>query len=151
MREESFSLQRTLEANFLNVELPPDAQMDEISIRVIENDCPDFLIPFKVLNRNGEMVLKYKLINTVALEYSDRKVNKQYFVKMYRSLLFPFIKGGDWFLDYHNFCIDPKYIFLDRQGINISLIYIPEKSFRYEDAEILNFFKTPCEIDLLRF
>lgn len=142
MREESFSLQRTLEANFLNVELPPDAQMDEISIRVIENDCPDFLIPFKILNRNGETILKYKLINTVALEYSDRTVSKQYFVKLYRSLLTPFIKGGDWFLDYHNFCIDPKYIFLDRQGINISLIYIPEKSFRYEDAEILNFFKT---------
>lgn len=141
MNEENFSLQSTLEANFLNIELPENPQIDKIVDKVLKEDKPDFLIAYRDININGRITLKYKLINTVALAYSDRNLTKNQFIKLYMSLLNPFIKGKDWFLDYHNFCIDEKYIFLDKQTMKASYIYVPEMSYRNKDEDIIYFLK----------
>lgn len=141
MNEENFSLQSTLEANFLNIELPENPQIDKIVDKVLKEDKPDFLIAYRDININGRITLKYKLINTVALAYSDRNLTKDQFIKLYMSLLNPFIKGKDWFLDYHNFCIDEKYIFLDKQTMKASYIYVPEMSYRNKDEDIIYFLK----------
>lgn len=141
MNEEKFLLQSTLEANFLNIELPENPQIDKIVDKVLKEDKPDFLIAYRDININGRITLKYKLINTVALAYSDRNLTKDQFIKLYMSLLNPFIKGKDWFLDYHNFCIDEKYIFLDKQTMKASYIYVPEMSYRNKDEDIIYFFK----------
>jgi hypothetical protein len=141
MREDTFSLQSSLEANYLNIELQEPIQMDEIAVRVIKEDCPEFLIPFRMVNINDKVTLKYKLINTTALEYSNKNLHKKEFVRLYLNLLTPFIKGKDWFLDYHNFCIDSRYIFIDKQKTNVHFIYVPENSYRNTDEEILQFFK----------
>ena len=66
MNEENFSLQSTLEANFLNIELPENPQIDKIVDKVLKEDKPDFLIAYRDININGRITLKYKLINTVA-------------------------------------------------------------------------------------
>lgn len=141
MREETFTLQSTLEANYLNIELQESVCLDEIAVHVIKEDCPDFLIPFHTVNVNDRTMLKYKLINTIALEYSGRELFKKEFVKLYLDLLTPFIEGKDWFLDYHNFCIDPRYIYLDRQNACARFIYVPAASYRNSDEDILQFFK----------
>lgn len=141
MREDTFSLISSLEANYLNIELQEPVRLDEIAVHVIKEDCPDFLIPFRILNINNRVTLKYKLINTIALEYSDRHLYKQEFVRLYLNLLTPFIKGKDWFLDYHYFCIDSRYIYIDKMNSNVCFIYIPEKSYRNTDEEILRFFQ----------
>ncbi len=44
-------------------------------------------------------------------------------------------------LDYHNLCIDPQYVFLDRMTGKAFFLYIPEASARNTDEEILQFFK----------
>jgi hypothetical protein len=141
MREDTFSLQSSLEANYLNIELQEPIQMDEIAVRVIKEDCPEFLIPFRMVNINDKVTLKYKLINATALEYSNKSLHKKEFVRLYLNLLIPFIKGKDWFLDYHNFCIDSRYIFIDKQKTNVHFIYVPENSYCNTDEEILQFFK----------
>ena len=141
MNKESFSLQSTLEANFLNVILPENPEIDEIAEKVIREDRPDFLIAYRDVNINGNITLKYKLINTIALAYSDRNMTKDQFIVLYMSLLNPFIQGKDWFLDYHNFCIDERYIFLDKQTMKASYIYVPEASFQNRDEDIVQFFK----------
>lgn len=141
MKEENFSLQSSLEGNYLNIALPLTAEVDEIAVRVMEEDCPDFLIPFRLVTVNGSTNLRYKLINTIALAYSDRNLSKQQFVKLFMDLLTPFMKGKDWFLDYHNLCIDPRYVFINKMNNGVSLIYVPENSYRYSDEEIKKFFK----------
>lgn len=141
MKEENFSLQSSLEGNYLNIALPLAAEVDEIAVRVMEEDCPDFLIPFRIVTVNGSTNLRYKLINTIALAYSDRNLSKQQFVKLFMDLLTPFMKGKDWFLDYHNLCIDPRYVFINKMNNGVSLIYVPEDSYRYSDEEIKKFFK----------
>lgn len=141
MKEENFSLQSSLEGNYLNIALPLAAEVDEIAVRVMEEDCPDFLIPFRIVTVNGSTNLRYKLINTIALAYSERNLSKQQFVKLFMDLLTPFMKGKDWFLDYHNLCIDPRYVFINKMNNGVSLIYVPENSYRYSDEEIKKFFK----------
>lgn len=141
MNEENFSLQSSLEGNYLNIALPLQAEVDEIAVRVMEEDCPEFLIPFRIVTVNGSTNLRYKLINTIALAYSERNLSKQQFVKLFMDLLTPFMKGKDWFLDYHNLCIDPRYVFINKMNHGVSLIYVPENSYRYSDEEIKKFFK----------
>ena len=41
MNHENFTLQSSLEANYLNVQLQEPMRLDEIAIRVIKQDCPD--------------------------------------------------------------------------------------------------------------
>lgn len=142
MDKSNFNLQNSLEANYLNITLSEDALLDEIAIKVIKNDCPDFLLPFHVVNRNDRFSLKYKLMNTIALAYSNLTLKKDEFLKLYMALLTPFIKGADWFLDYHYICIDPVYVYLSRELSNVSYLYIPETSYRNSDDEVLGFFKS---------
>ena len=139
---ENFSLQSSLEANYLNIKLQEPIQLDEIAIKVTKDDCPDFLIPFKTVEINGSVSLKYKLVNTIALEYASMNFTKAEFVRLYMNLLTPFIKGKDWFLDYHNICIDTRYIFWSKKNSEVLYIYVPEMSYRNSDEDIFAFFKS---------
>ena len=141
MNSGNFMLQNSLEANYLNIRLDPGDRLDEIAVKVIQKDCPDFLIPFRMVSVNEETGLKYKLINTVALEYAEMTLPKALFVQLYLNLLEPFVKGKDWFLDYHNFCVDPRYVYVDKHTYQAFYIYVPVCSFRSEDQQILDFFK----------
>lgn len=141
MKNDNFALESSLGANYLTVRLQDTAQLDEIAVNVITEDCPKFLIPFRIVNVNDSSFLKYKLVNTIALEYCNTTVRKAGFVRMYLSLLAPFVKGNDWFLDYHSFCIDKQYVFLDKMAETAYFIYIPEVSYRNTENEILQFFK----------
>ncbi|MCM1467075.1 MAG: DUF6382 domain-containing protein, partial [Alistipes sp.] len=140
MNNENFNVQSTLEGNYLIVTLQEQAVFDEIAINVINNDCPSFLIPFKIQNFNDQISLKYKLVNTIALEYMELNCTKKEFIKLYLNLLLPFVKGNDWFLDYHNFCLNPQYIYIDKK-YEAYYIYIPEKSYVSSENEIIDFFK----------
>lgn len=141
MKSENFVRQSSLEGNYLNVPLQEPVQLDEIVIKVVKQDCPEFLIPFRIVEINDSMSLRYKLTDMIALEYTDRTLHKAKFIRLYKNLLAPFMKGNDWFLDYHNLCIDSKYIFLDKMNTLAHFIYIPEHSCRNTDEEILQFFK----------
>ena len=140
MNSEKFMLQSSLEANYLNIQPDNPVKLDEIAIKVIKNDCPDFIIPFRITDINEQVIIKYKLLNATALEYAEIFVSKQEFIKMYLKLLAPFINGRDWFLNYHNLCVDTRYVFLDRHFNNAYFIYVPEESFTSSDEEITAFF-----------
>ena len=141
MNSANFSVQSSLEANFLNIQLEEPINIDEIAMKTINNDCPDFLIPFQLLEVNGSTQLRYKLINTIALEYIDTTYTKKDFIKLFMNLLNPLIKGNEWFLDYHCFCIDPQYVYIDRISNLVLYIYVPEASYKNTDQDIFNFIK----------
>ena len=141
MNSTNFSVQSSLEANFLNIKLDDPINIDEIAMKTINNDCPDFLIPFQLLEVNGSTQLRYKLINTIALEFIDTTYTKKDFIKLFMNLLNPLIKGNEWFLDYHCFCINPQYVYIDRISNLVLYIYIPEASYKNTDQEIFNFIK----------
>lgn len=137
-----FSLQSSLDGNYLNVPLHDKSELDEIAVSVLREDCPDFLIPFRLMSQNDNDFLRYKLINAIALKYSNLRMSKADFVEMYLNLLAPFLKGKDWFLNYHNICIDKTYVYLNKDLTQAFYIYIPVKSCCNSDKEIICFFQT---------
>lgn len=141
MNFENFELQSSFEANYLNVYLGEPVNLDEIAIRTIENDSPDFLIPFKITDINGRSMFRYRLINTVALEYADKSMSGVDFLQFSIQVLKPFVKGRDWFLDYHFICINPVYVFVERNYGGVKYIYIPEAEYINTDSDILEFLK----------
>lgn len=142
IHSKDFNVQSSLEANYLNVPLDDSVELDEIAVKVLIEECPDFLIPFRVMSHDGMEFLKYRLLNSVALKYCNLRLSSSAFTQMYLSLLRPFLEGKDWFLNYHNLCIDKSYVYLSKDLTTVSYIYIPDKSYRNSNEEILAFFQS---------
>lgn len=141
MKEYNFQMQSALDGNYVNIVLPASCRQDRIAVRVIKESCPEFLLPFGMTDINDQVTLKYKVPNAVALKYLNGSFTKQMFLDFYAGLLEPFVRGYDWFLDYHYVCIAPDYIYVDKQTIKSGFLYIPEQSYRNTDEEIVDFLK----------
>lgn len=141
MNSENFVIQNSFDANYLSAQLDSGDKLDEIAVKVIQNDCPEFLIPFRLTTVNDRVSLKYKLVNTVALEYADMTLAKAIFLQLYLNLLQPFVKGKDWFLDYHRYCVDARYVYVDKHTYNVYYIYVPVDNFHSTDQEIFDFLR----------
>lgn len=134
--------EHSLEANYLKVKCPVSEQVDEIALKVIRNDKPEFLLPLRTIMINNTLELRYTMGNQIALAYSNLMLRKDQFLKLYQGLLLPFVQGNDWMLDYHNFCIDLGHVFIDKNGKDVYFLYIPTAAGRNSDDEIIDFFRT---------
>lgn len=141
MNEHGFQMQSALDGNYISIALPASCRQDKIAVRVIKESCPEFLLSFGMTDINDRVTLKYKVPNAVSLKYMNGSFTKQMFVDFYEGLLEPFVRGYDWFLDYHYVCVIPDYIFVDKQTIRSQFLYIPEQSYRNTDEEIIDFLK----------
>ncbi len=141
MGDYEFQMQSALDGNYINLVLRVPCKQDKIAVRVIKENCPKFLLPFGITEINDEVTLKYKVPNAVSLKYMGGSFTKQMFLDFYEGILEPFMRGYDWFLDYHYICLVPDYIYVDKQTIRSSFLYIPEQSYRNTDEEIINFLK----------
>ena len=135
-----FSLVSSAEANYLNVTPAPDAVYDEIAVRMLMEDCPAFLLPMQIMELNGNITLRYRLVNATALKYSiDAALTRRQYLRLAIDLLEPFITCRDWFLDYHSICIDPQYILRNKSTGAFLYAYLPADTMRATDEEILSF------------
>lgn len=142
MNTAGFSIQKTIEANYLTITFDAEPEFDEISIKALNTETPDFLLPFTMTSSNGVISFRYKLKNFIALEYAaDYSSQKKDFIKLFKGLITPMLEGKDWFLDYHYLCIDPRYVYVDRESGKAYFIYVPEKSYANTDDEIFAFLK----------
>lgn len=141
MNNYNIQMQNALDGNYVTIDLQMPCELDKIAIRVMKENWPDFLLRFSMMDMNNEITLKYKIPNAVSLKYMSESFTKQMFLTFYGGLLEPFIKGYDWFLDYHYICIITDYIYIDKRTAKPSFLYIPEKSYRNTDEEIADFFK----------
>lgn len=134
--------EHSLEANYLKVKCPVSEQVDEIALKVIRNDKPEFLLPMRTIMINNTTELRYTMGNQIALAYSNLMLRKDQFLNLYQGLLVPFVRGNDWMLDYHHFCIDLGHVFIDKNGKDVYFLYIPTSEGRNTDDEIIEFFRT---------
>lgn len=139
MNTSGFAINSSFEGNYLMVDLPAEPKIDTIAWKAINNDCPHFLIKPTMIERNDSMVMKFKLVNAVALAYSDEEMNRNTFLKIAMNLLNPFVTGKEWFLNYRNYCIDMHYVYLLKETNEVLYIYIPEASYLNGEDEILKF------------
>lgn len=143
MKKLKISFQQTVEACYLNLNVEKEEVLDRVTVNVIQQDCPEFLLPLKVVRINGQTALKYRQPgHAVSLAYANLAMGKKDFMQLCLSLILPFVKGRDWFLDYHNLYIDPAYIYIDSRTKAVSYLYLPVQGKVYTDGEILQFFKS---------
>lgn len=114
--------------------------LDKIAVEVIKQDCPDFLVPFKILSVDGETEIRYELTDGIRLGYQPQRMYKREFVRQMVSMLLPFQDCGDWLLDYHSILLDPHYIIIGEKGAHVRYIYIPVSRYAQSEEAILAFF-----------
>lgn len=114
--------------------------VDQTALKVMKQDCPDFLLPIRTMEVDGELEFRYELLEGVRLSYSSMEMSKKDFVTLLKNMLIPFRICNDWFLDYHNILLDPNYILIGRNGMAVRYVYIPVEQFARSDKEILDFF-----------
>ena len=95
-------MQAAADANYLSIALYEPVMLDNIAVRVIQEDRPEFLLPFQIKVINDQQSLRYKLVNAVSLSNNiPKSMTKRAYIKLALDLLTPFVKCRDWFLDYH--------------------------------------------------
>lgn len=131
--------------SYTKLNVTEDKAVDNIALKVIKQDCPDFLLPIRTMEIDGELELRYELLEGIRLCYSSMKMSKREFVILLKNMLTPFKDCSDWFLDYHNILMDTNYIMVDKTDRSIRYVYIPVTEYARPDAEIIDFF---CDIIL---
>lgn len=127
--------------SYTKLSVPESNTTDLIALKVIKQDCPDFLLPIKTMNIDGELEIRYELLDGVRLRYSSMKMNKKDFVVLLENMLSPFKNCNDWFLDYHNILLNADYIMVGRDGLTVKYIYIPAAEYAQSDEDIKKFFE----------
>lgn len=126
---------------YAKLNIADSRQLDEIAVKVIKQDTPDFLLPIKVLDIDDKIEIRYELGSRMRLSYLPDIMTKQEFVILLENLLRPFKNCNDWFLDYHNFYLDKAYITVGKSYSDVRYVYIPDLNYRNEENEILDFFR----------
>ena len=54
--------------------------LDEIAVKVVKQDTPDFLLPIKMININGETEIRYEIGDGIRLSYLHEKMSKRDFL-----------------------------------------------------------------------
>lgn len=117
-----------------------DAQeMDDIAVKVIRQDLPNFVLPFKVIDIDGETELRYEIGDGMRLNYLPESMTKSELLILLENMLRPFKECNDWLLDYHNFHLDKNYIIVGKDYLNVKYVYIPSPNYKKSDAEMLSF------------
>ncbi len=116
--------------------------LDEIAVKVIRQDTPDFVLPFKVIDIDGETELRYELGDGMRLNYLPDSMTKSELLILLENMLRPFKECNDWFLDYHNFHLDKNYIIVGKDYLNVKYVYIPCTDYTKSDAEMLEFIES---------
>ncbi len=126
---------------YTKMNISDPALLDDISLKVLKQDAPDFLLPMKTMNIDGETEIRFEIMEGIRLSYFNEKVHKKDFVTLIKNMLMPFKNCADWFLDYHNILLDPQYIILKRNDLIVRYVYIPQKEKLQTEDYIIKFFE----------
>lgn len=128
--------------SYTKLKLEKECKTDTIALQVVRQDCPDFLLPMKIVEIDGEREIRYELQEGIRLSYMPKAMSKKDFIVMAVNMLIPFKVCNDWFLDYHNFLLDENYILVGRNGQSIKYVYLPSRDYSNSDERIKDFFTT---------
>ena len=105
----------------------PEEELDRKALATIQFDPPGFLVPFRYRVVNGQVECTYQLGSRTKLQYRFGNRSPKDYVSFWEQVLQPLLDCGDWFLTPYSFVMDTQYLFVDRQGGEVSYLYIPSK------------------------
>ena len=143
MKDMQYTVKKELTGTYLYVNIGDEKNLDMIMMNVLQQDKPDFIVPFSKRVADGSVVLQYQTDPFIPLEYRiDNYFNRTAdYVQFGLSLISPFIRCSEWMLDYHSFCIDPHYVYLQKTTNQVAYICIPDVTKKTTDNEIAVFLR----------
>lgn len=84
--------------NYTRLSVAENETVDEIALKVMKQDCPDFLLPIRTLEIDGEMEIRYEQQEGVRLCYSSLKMSKRNSQPCWRTCSCPsrYATTGSW-------------------------------------------------------
>ena len=122
------------------VKLSEGTSLDQIAVKVIRNDCPEFLLPMRVVEIDGDTELRYEVAGGVAFNLQNHSMSKKETVELLLNMLEAFEKCPDYFLDIHKLYLDESHIYLGKDCKNVKYVYIPTDTYENDDSRIVSFF-----------
>lgn len=105
----------------------PEEDLDKKALYTIQADQPEFLVPFRYRNVDGEIECVYQLGSRSKLQYRSGSHTPDQYIAFWNQLLKPLLDCGDWFLKPFSFVLDARYLYIDKGGKTISYLYIPSR------------------------
>lgn len=103
----------------------PEKDLDFKALRTIQNDCPEFLLPFRYRLVDGEVELTYQVGGRSKIAYLSGRRTPAEYGDMWFGLLQPLLDCGDWFMRPESFVLLPDYLYCDKVIRAIRFVYIP--------------------------
>lgn len=125
---------------YVKIDISEKIAIDEIAMNVIKYETPDFLLPIKAININGEAEIRYEIGQGIRLSYLPEKMTKNEMMILLENMIRPLKECNDWFLDYHKFYLNEEYIIVEKNYTDIRYMYRFEESYYQSEEDILEFF-----------
>lgn len=125
----------------VKMDVSDETILDQIAIRVIRQDMPEFLLPVKMMHVNGETEIRYEIGEGIRLSYYPENMSKNEFLMLMEHMIRPFQICNDYFLDYHKFYLDKEYIMIGKDGTHLRYLYRFDETYQLTDEQILEFFR----------
>ena len=143
MKNYNFNYVKDIEGEYLEVELKDLTKEDEVSVKVLSEDVPPFMLPFAIERRDDQYKLRYTTSSHVALSYrlEDFFASKEEYINLGLQVIGAFSKVIDWMTDYHSLIANPEYVFQNKKTGKIYFTAAPSRDLKSTDAEIIDFIK----------
>ena len=105
----------------------PEEDVDKKALYTIQNDMPEFLIPFKCRSIDGMMQCTYYVGSDTKLQNRMGTCRKQEYICCWKRILSPLLMCKDWFLNAYSFVFDLSYLYTDKNENYVRYLYIPSQ------------------------
>ena len=105
----------------------PVVDVDWTALYTLEEDRPDFIVPFRYHHMDDEIELTFLPENRRMLRYFGGERSSAEYSALFTNLMIPLQSCSDWFLQPFCFVLDFDWIFYDSATQAISYLYFPVK------------------------
>lgn len=116
----------------------PEEQLDSKALYTIQEENPDFLVPFRYRSVDGQIECSYQISELSYLRFRYRKLTPDAAADFWEPILLPLMDCGDWFLKPFSFVMETDWLFLDRDGKTVRYLYVPSKEDCVEFSALKN-------------
>jgi len=106
----------------------PEEQLDRKALNTIQEDMPEFILPFHCRSIDGNTELIYQIGRYSKLQYLAGSRKPKEYAEMWTGVLGPLLDCDDWFMKPYSFAMSAEFLYYDRDKKAVGYVYIPAVS-----------------------
>ena len=106
----------------------PEEDLDRKALYTIQEDKPEFLLPFRHRAIDGKIEFVYQIGGHCKLQHLVGDRNPKEYAELWSGVLCPLFDCGDWFLRPYSFVLDINHLYCDKNKNTVSYVYVPSVS-----------------------